>query len=172
MTATPSSERPLPPSACGLSLLPGLLGRGRLRPLPVNSARDAINVHVGSRVRALRISQGKTQVALGEALGLTNQQVQKYEKGANSLNLERLWLISRYLDVDLGYLLEGIEAAALSAEFGNTAAEPVTYRRLRLEVAEALRQVTSRTLLSSMLQLLRASAAEAPEESDAEHGDG
>ena len=65
-----------------------------------------VDVHVGSRVRARRTLLGMSQEKLGEALGLTFQQVQKYERGANRVGSSRLFEISRILDVPISYFFE------------------------------------------------------------------
>src|SRR6267154_1574880 len=58
-----------------------------------------IDVHVGSRVRLRRTLLGMSQERLGEALGLTFQQVQKYERGVNRVGASRLFDLSRVLDL-------------------------------------------------------------------------
>lgn len=76
---------------------------------------NPIDRHVGSRVRMRRVMLGMSQEKLGEALGLTFQQVQKYEKGTNRIGASRLQQISRTLDVPPAFFFEGapsFEAAA------------------------------------------------------------
>lgn len=68
---------------------------------------NPIDRHVGSRVRMRRVLLGMSQEKLGEALGLTFQQVQKYEKGINRIGASRLQQISRTLDVPPAYFFEG-----------------------------------------------------------------
>ncbi|WP_036256851.1 helix-turn-helix domain-containing protein [Methylocapsa acidiphila] len=68
---------------------------------------NPIDRHVGSRVRMRRVILGMSQEKLGEALGLTFQQVQKYEKGANRIGASRLQQISRTLDVPPAFFFEG-----------------------------------------------------------------
>ena len=68
---------------------------------------NPIDRHVGSRVRMRRVMLGMSQEKLGEALGLTFQQVQKYEKGINRIGASRLQQISQTLDVPLSYFFEG-----------------------------------------------------------------
>jgi transcriptional regulator with XRE-family HTH domain len=62
-----------------------------------------IDVHVGSRIRLRRTLLGMSQVSLGEALGLTVQQVQKYESGVNRVVASRLFDLSRVLEVPIGF---------------------------------------------------------------------
>src|ERR671914_85521 len=63
--------------------------------------------HVGGRVRMRRLMLGMSQEKLGDALGLTFQQVQKYEKGTNRIGASRLQHISRILQVPISFLFEG-----------------------------------------------------------------
>lgn len=74
-----------------------------------------VDVHVGSRVRMRRTLLGMSQEKLGDALGLTFQQVQKYERGANRVGASRLFEISRILDVPVSFFFEDMpsETAAL-----------------------------------------------------------
>jgi transcriptional regulator with XRE-family HTH domain len=68
---------------------------------------NPIDVHVGNRVRIRRLELGMSQTKLGDALGLTFQQVQKYEKGTNRMGASRLQHVSRILHVAIAYFFEG-----------------------------------------------------------------
>ena len=68
---------------------------------------DSVDRHVGSRVRVRRLMLGMSQEKLGEALGLTFQQVQKYEKGTNRVGASRIQQISEILQVPVSFLFEG-----------------------------------------------------------------
>jgi len=68
---------------------------------------NPIDVHVGSRVRTRRLALGMSQEKLGAALGLTFQQVQKYEKGTNRIGASRLHYVSRILQVPIAHFFEG-----------------------------------------------------------------
>jgi len=68
---------------------------------------NPIDRHVGSRVRMRRVMLGMSQEKLGDSLGLTFQQVQKYEKGTNRIGASRLQQISRTLDVPPAFFFEG-----------------------------------------------------------------
>src|SRR3954468_9912069 len=65
-----------------------------------------IDVHVGGRVRLRRTLLGMSQEKLGEALGLTFQQVQKYERGVNRIGASRLFDLARVLDVPIGFFFD------------------------------------------------------------------
>ena len=72
---------------------------------------DPIDVHVGSRVRLRRTLLGMSQGRLGDAIGLTFQQVQKYERGANRVGSSRLFDLARVLEVPIAYFFEDMEAS-------------------------------------------------------------
>ena len=61
----------------------------------VKSSPDPVDIHVGARVRLRRTLLGMSQEKLGKALGLTFQQVQKYERGANRIGSSRLFQLSK-----------------------------------------------------------------------------
>lgn len=67
-----------------------------------------VDVHVGGRLRIRRVLLGMSQEKLGEKLGLTFQQVQKYEKGSNRIGASRLFDVSRILDVPVSFFYEGL----------------------------------------------------------------
>ncbi|KRE21316.1 Cro/Cl family transcriptional regulator [Bosea sp. Root483D1] len=71
---------------------------------------NPIDRHVGSRVRMQRMLAGVSQEKLGEALGLTFQQVQKYEKGTNRISASRLQQIAKMLGVPVAFFFEGAPA--------------------------------------------------------------
>jgi transcriptional regulator with XRE-family HTH domain len=66
-----------------------------------------VDRHVGSRVRMRRMMVGMSQEKLGEACGITFQQIQKYEKGTNRMGASRLHHIARVLDVPIAFFYEG-----------------------------------------------------------------
>jgi transcriptional regulator with XRE-family HTH domain len=70
-------------------------------------APNPIDVHVGGRVRMRRIEIDMSQQTLGQHLGLTFQQIQKYEKGTNRIGASRLQTIGKILEVPVAYLFEG-----------------------------------------------------------------
>jgi len=73
---------------------------------------DNIDVEVGRLVRVQRIARGLSQTELGNQIGVTFQQVQKYESGANRISMGRLTRISRVLGVEITYLLGASRRAA------------------------------------------------------------
>src|SRR6202162_4499850 len=73
----------------------------------VKKAPNPIDRHVGSRVRMRRLMLGMSQEKLGDGLGLTFQQVQKYEKGTNRIGASRLQHIANILQVPVAFFFEG-----------------------------------------------------------------
>ena len=80
--------------------------RGSRRGRTATGQPNPVDVHVGSRVRQRRTLLGMSQEKLGESIGLTFQQVQKYERGANRIGASRLFDLSLVLDVPVAYFFE------------------------------------------------------------------
>ena len=96
-------------------------GRGTGIPNP-------IDVHVGARVRRRRTLLGMTQTKVGDAIGLSFQQMQKYERGANRIGASRLFGLSRVLDVPIEYFFDDMPTAvaASSPTLGGGRAKKLT----------------------------------------------
>jgi transcriptional regulator with XRE-family HTH domain len=95
---------------------------------------NPIDVHVGARVRLRRNMLGLSQEKLGEAIGLTFQQVQKYERGANRIGASRLHDLSRVLDVPVSFFfddMDPVRAPAIPAGCSETGAEALDADPLR-----------------------------------------
>ena len=87
-------------------------------------APNPVDKYVGSRVRMRRIMLGMSQEKLGEALGLTFQQIQKYEKGTNRVGASRLQQISEVLQVPVSFLFDGGPSGVINGEFSAESASP------------------------------------------------
>jgi len=126
---------------------------------------NPIDVHVGGRVRLRRTLLGMSQERLGDALGLTFQQVQKYERGANRIGASRMFDLSRVLDVPVSYFFDdmagGVEQASprliagLAEEPAEYTANPMT-RRETLELVRAYYRITDPQVRQRVLELARA----------------
>lgn len=75
----------------------------------------AVDKHVGSRMRLRRSLLGMSQAELADRLGITFQQVQKYERGANRVSASRLWDLSQVLDVPVGFFFDDMGDQAAPA---------------------------------------------------------
>ncbi len=130
---------------------------------------NPVDEHVGGRVRFRRTLLGVTQQQLAEALGVTFQQVQKYEKGANRIGSSRLYDLSTILDVPVGYFFEDISdsvrelspAKMLQAREVNFAEEieqnePRVTKRETLELVRAYYKVKDPGLRKRLLDMTRA----------------
>ena len=90
---------------------------------------NPIDAHVGARVRLRRMLIGMSQEKLGEMLGVTFQQIQKYEKGANRIGASRLYEVSKILDVPVQFFFddlpgEGEKPIARPHGFSENGSEP------------------------------------------------
>jgi transcriptional regulator with XRE-family HTH domain len=90
----------------------------------LKKAPGAVDRHVGGRVRMRRISQGLSQERLGEALGVTFQQIQKYEKGSNRISVSRMQQIAQVLGCTVNYFLEGAPREAGMVGFAESDQAP------------------------------------------------
>jgi transcriptional regulator with XRE-family HTH domain len=87
-------------------------------------APNPVDQHVGSQVRVRRMMLGMSQEKLGDALGLTFQQVQKYEKGTNRIGASRLQHISHILQVPVAFFFEGAPSVPGAPQAEGTAPSP------------------------------------------------
>src|ERR1700730_10635503 len=99
---------------------------------------NPIDKHVGSRVRMRRMMLAMSQEKLGDALGLTFQQVQKYEKGTNRIGASRLQQISHILQVPVAFFFEGAPNLHGSADGGMKDAPSPAYVSDFLATSEGL----------------------------------
>jgi len=125
---------------------------------------NAVDVHVGNRVRQRRTLLGLSQERLATALDLTFQQVQKYERGANRIGAGRLYQLARALDVPVTYFFEDLDDAHYPAA-GNVhekaapayQADPMSQRETLLLV-RAYYAIPDPAVRRRMLDLMRSMA--------------
>jgi len=101
-------------------------------------APNPIDKHVGSRVRMRRMMLSMSQEKLGDALGLTFQQVQKYEKGTNRIGASRLQQISHILQVPVAFFFEGAPSLHTNSDGGIRDAPSPAYVSDFLATSEGL----------------------------------
>ena len=103
-----------------------------------------VDKHVGRRVCEKRLALAYNQSDLARALGLTFQQVQKYEKGANRISASKLWDIARFFKVDIGYFFEGLNGAAAGvAEDGAAFDHDFPATRYTIEIGRLAPQLST-----------------------------
>ena len=126
-----------------------------------------VDVHVGSRVRLRRTLLGMSQEKLGTAIGLTFQQVQKYERGANRIGASRLFDLSRVLDVPVSFFFEEMPSsaggerhhAATAADSRSDPSEPDPMaKRETLELVRAYYRIPDAHLRRRLFDLAKALA--------------
>jgi transcriptional regulator with XRE-family HTH domain len=132
------------------------------------SRPSPIDVHVGARIRLRRTLLGMSQERLGEALGLTFQQVQKYERGVNRVGASRLFDLSRVLDVPISFFFDdmpdslsnafGGPAGRRSSSFSESAegfGDDTLNRRETLELVRAYYRITDPAIRKRVFDLIK-----------------
>ncbi len=138
-------------------------GRGRTGESESEKRRlQKIDAHVGQRIRLKRTLLGLSQEKLGDLLGLTFQQVQKYERGANRVGAGRLYKISEVLDVPIAFFYDDLPGE-LRLNRRGMADEPVGYdadlsRREILELARAFARIDNEGVRKRILEVAKAMA--------------
>ncbi|MGE4527618.1 MAG: helix-turn-helix domain-containing protein [Rhodospirillaceae bacterium] len=144
--------------------------RGSSRGRTPQGNPNPVDVHVGSRIRLRRTLLGMSQERLGDALGLTFQQVQKYERGTNRVGASRLWDLSRVLDVPISFFYEDMSEgvadksprliSGLDEEPETIEADPLT-KRETLELVRAYYRIVDPTVRKRVFDLAKALACAA-----------
>jgi transcriptional regulator with XRE-family HTH domain len=136
---------------------------GESRPSPVD-------IHVGGRIRLRRTLLGMSQERLGDALGLTFQQVQKYERGVNRVGASRLFDLSRILDVPISFFYDNMpesvagagQATQLNGGFAEQqdgfGSDESMNKRETLELVRAYYRITDVNVRKRMFDLMKSMA--------------
>jgi transcriptional regulator with XRE-family HTH domain len=133
------------------------------------SRPSPIDVHVGSRIRLRRTLLGMSQERLGEALGLTFQQVQKYERGVNRVGASRLFDLSRVLDVPISFFFDDLPEPLGAPTAGTTRRQMAGFsdvqdgfggddtlsRRETLELVRAYYRITDPAVRKRVFELIK-----------------
>lgn len=136
-------------------------GRRRVGRPPTATNPNPIDIHVGARVRLRRTLLGMSQERLGEALGLTFQQVQKYERGANRVGASRLFELAKALGVPVSYFFDDLPEDGGQEQMvepvGPTEEDPMR-RRETVELVRAYYRITDETARRRLYELMRSIA--------------
>lgn len=117
---------------------------------------NAIDVHVGSRIRLRRTMLGMSQEKLGDGLGLTFQQVQKYEKGTNRVGASRLQHIAELLNVPIPFFFDGGPGAIPDdSDMGPTILTEFMKSREGIALAAAFSAIEDKRVRQTVLSLIR-----------------
>lgn len=125
---------------------------------------DPVDSHVGSRVRLRRTLLGMSQEKLGNAVGLTFQQIQKYERGLNRIGSSRLYQFSKVLDVPVAFFFDEMPGDMGSQPSLASQVQQATYdenmsRRETLELVRAYYKVENRNTRKRIYELVKAIGA-------------
>ena len=119
--------------------------------------RNPTDGHVGNRVRTRRVALGLSQSALGDAIGVTFQQIQKYERGNNRISASRLHGLADVLQVTPEFFFEGLEQ--VQAQSSLDPATELSSHADALALMGAFRRIKSRKLQRSVISLIEELAA-------------
>lgn len=133
--------------------------------LPAVSRQD-VDVFVGKRLRLRRTMMGLSQEAVAKAVNITFQQVQKYEKGANAMNANRLFEFARFMNVPVAYFFEGLDSFSSSSAnsgFAESEADKFEHKgrvsdRESLEMMKAFKRIKEQVIRKRLADLVRAVA--------------
>ncbi len=144
------------------------------------SRASPVDTHVGARIRLRRTLMGMSQERLGEALGLTFQQVQKYERGVNRVGASRLFDLSRVLDVPISFFFDDMPeplagmpppvsgstrrvygfADAQDSFGGGNIGDDALNRRETLELIRAYYKITDPSVRKRVFDLIKSMSSE------------
>ncbi len=141
--------------------------RRRAKKQPSRKGPHPIDVHVGARVRLRRRLLGMNQTKLAGAIGVTYQQIQKYESGFNRVGASRLFNLSRALDVPISFFFDDLSPAAAGAGrkrrargFSEAPAAAIDFdvlsKQETIKLVRAYYRVTDPLLRKRVLDLLKA----------------
>ena len=122
---------------------------------------NPVDIHVGGRVRLRRMLVGLSQEKLGVSMGLTFQQIQKYEKGVNRIGASRLFRLSEVLDVPVQFFFDGMPKieGSIASGMAEPKQEVFLYEFLNtrdgLELNRAFVKVTDANVRKSVIELVR-----------------
>lgn len=131
---------------------------------------NPVDVYVGARVKLRRTLIGMSQEKLGDALGLTFQQVQKYERGANRVSASKLHRIAEVLDVPISYFFDGYGDGIVSSGLAETGATAFEHEHLSrkesIDLLKAYYAISNPKLRRKVIDIVR-TLADSPEDSTA-----
>ena len=127
-------------------------------------SKQDIDAHAGKRLKLRRTMMGLSQEAVAKAVGITFQQVQKYEKGTNAMNASRLLEFSRFLNVPVAYFFEGLDKYSPGSGhsgFNESENEKFAHKnrvsdRESLEMMKGFMRITDQSVRKRIADLVRA----------------
>lgn len=141
-----------------MNVVSGAERKGRGRAPKAGTGLDTVDTHVGSRLRLRRTLLGLSQTELGKRVGLTFQQIQKYERGSNGIAASRLWQLADVLDVPISFFFDGMPAptARAAESFGPETPMPPLGRREALELVKCYYRIEDPRVRRKVFDLVKA----------------
>lgn len=130
-----------------------------------------VDVHVGKRLRLKRTIMGLSQEAIGKAIGVTFQQIQKYERGINRMGASRLYEFAKALNVQVSYFFEGFgdELSADTAVYGMAESDAPAFEhehvssRETMDIMRAYYKIKNPAVRKRIIELIKAVSEEGEE---------
>lgn len=126
-----------------------------------------IDVHVGKRLRLRRSIMGMSQDTIGKAIGVSFQQIQKYERGINRMGSSRLYEFSKLLEVPISYFFEEFDDPSSNAQPGMAESTPPTFEyeeqlssRETMEMMRHYYNIPSKEVRKRIFELIKAVATQ------------
>jgi transcriptional regulator with XRE-family HTH domain len=114
---------------------------------------NPVDAEVGRRIKLQRLAAGLSQTELGDRVGVTFQQVQKYERGQTRIGASRLTLIAKVLNLPIGELFESAEVTTKRHSFAQSPLHLLS-QPLALKLLQLFSEITDRDLRQSIVQLV------------------
>lgn len=139
-----------------MDVVTGLRHRGRGRRPKAGTGMDTVDTRVGGRLRLRRTLLGLSQTELGRRVGLTFQQIQKYEHGTNGIAASRLWQLAEVLDVPVSFFFDDMPDTALRASEPPDPETSPMGRRETLELAKCYYRIKDPHVRRGIFDLVKA----------------
>lgn len=157
------------------------MSEDRLKSLNIGDT-NKVDAHIGLRLRRRRSMLGISQSSLAEALGLTFQQIQKYEKGTTRISVGRLWDLSKILSVPITYFFENLDGKTftqpsvpyvpvLCENTDDFVSDPLSRRDVR-ELLKAYCSISKPQVARNVLRVVKDLAASATASNSSNYSDG
>ncbi len=139
-----------------MNVVSGVKHKGRGRRLKAGTGLDTVDTHMGGRLRLRRTLLGLSQTELGRRVGLTFQQIQKYEHGANGIAASRLWQLADVLDVPVSFFFDDMPDTAPRASEPPDPETPPLGRRETLELVKCYYRIKDPRVRRGIFDLVKA----------------
>jgi transcriptional regulator with XRE-family HTH domain len=124
----------------------------------VRRRADVVDLHLGRKLRERRSMLGWTQAELGDGVGLTFQQINKYEAGRNRIGAGRLWQFTQLLNVPVSYFFEGLEGKDKRRPIPKFDARDALLQREKVNLVRNYYAITNEKLRNRIRQLVKTMA--------------